>query len=179
MGKYRAGISRSSKRKKPPGKLGQKVLSASQKEAEAVNNSNSSTPDPVDFSTNINIDHQDTSTNIDQDTSTFSKKLKLDEDYIRENKSSACTDNLEWCYLLVDTRILIDIVDTIGSCPSCSEKINCYHNVNIKQGLAHSIELNCTKCDWVTSFTTSKQVERNIHIGEATKSPGSGKKPLM
>ena len=80
--------------------------------------------------------------------------------------------------MLVDTRILIDIVDTIGSCPSCSEKINFYHNVNIKQGLAHSIELYCTKCDWNTSFTTSKQVERNIHIGEATKSPGSGKKPF-
>ena len=72
----------------------------------------------------------------------------------------------------MDASILNDIVYTIGACPSCSEKIHFFHNIDVKKGLAHFIELSCTKCDWCTYFVTSKVVEENK--GE-TKSSGSGR----
>ena len=96
--KYRAGIKRSAKKKKPPGRKGKKD----------VNDSDS----VVDFST----------THTDENISTCSKKFKVDEDYIRQKRSTV-EDNSTWCYLMLDTRILNNIVDVIGSCPSCSEKI--------------------------------------------------------
>ena len=59
-----------------------------------------------------------------------------------------------------------------GASLSCSEKILYFHNIDVKKGLAHFIELSCTKCDCCTSFATSKEVE--IHKRE-TKSSGSGR----
>ena len=201
MAKYRVVIARSSRKKKPPGRNVVNKETVVNSNIENIVNSDidsscstpvvhivnseidSSSSTPIVHIVNSNIDNSNSTpvdfskTNIDQDTSTFSKKLKLDEEYIKENKSSTFTDKLEWCYLLFDTRILIDIVDTIGSCPSCSEKINFYHNINIKKGLAHFIELYCTKCDWNTSFATSKEVEKSMGGEIKSPGPGSGRNP--
>ena len=68
-------------------------------------------------------------TPVVEDVSTCSKKLKLDEQYIREKKLSTVKNKLEWCYLLLDTSVLNDIVDTIGACPSCSEKIHLFQDM--------------------------------------------------
>ena len=62
--KYRAGIKRSAKKKKPPGRKGKKD----------VNDSDS----VVDFST----------THTDGNISTCSKKFKVNEDYIRQKRST-------------------------------------------------------------------------------------------
>ena len=120
----------------------------------------------------IDIAVESSSTPVVEDVSTCSKKLKLDEQYIKEKKLSTDKNKLEWCYLVLDSSVLNDIVDTIGACPSCSGKIHFFHNIDVKEGLAHFIELSCTKCDWCTSFATSKEVEKNK--GE-TKSPESGR----
>ena len=155
MPKYRSVIKRSSKKKKP-GRWGN-----------VVNN------DETIVNNDIDIAVESSSTPVVEDVSTCSKKLKLDEQYIKEQKLSTVKKKLEWCYLPLDTSVLNDIVDTIGACPSCSEKIHFFHNIkDVKKGLAHFIELSCTKCDWCTSFATSKEVEKNK--GE-TKSPGSGR----
>ena len=138
MPKYRSVIKRSSKKKKPPGRWGN-----------VVNN-------------DIDIAVEFSSTPVVEDVSTCSKKLKLDEQHIKEKKLSTVENKLEWRYLLLDTSVLSDIVDTIGACPSCSEKIHFFHNIDVKKGL----------CDWCTSFATSKEVEKNK--GE-TKSPVSGR----
>ena len=146
--KYRADIKRSAKKKKPPGRKGKK----------GVNDSDS----VVDFST----------THTDEDISTCSKKFKVDEDYIRQ-KRSIVEDNSTWRYLMLHTRILNNIVDVIGSCPSCSEKSCVFHNMEGKRGLAHFLEFSCTKCDWCTTFSTSEEVKKsNINNEDTTKSPG-------
>ena len=136
MPKYRSVIKRSSKKKKRPGRWGN-----------VVNNV-------------IDIAVESSSTPVVEDVSTCSKKLKLDEQYIKEKKLNTVKNKLEWCYLLFDTSVLNDILDTIGACLSCSEKIHFFHNIDVKKGLAHFIELSCTKCDWCTSFATSKEVEK-------------------
>ena len=101
--KYRAGIKRDVKKKKPPGRQGKKDVN----DCDSV----------VDFST---------TQTTDEDISTCSKEFKVDEDYIKQKRSSIVEDNSTWCYLLLDTRILNNIVDVIGSCPSCSEKNLCF-----------------------------------------------------
>ena len=146
--KYRAGIKRSAKQKKPPGRKGKKD----------VNDSDS----VVDFST----------THTDENISTCLKKFKVDEDYIRQ-KRSIVEDNSTWCYLMLDTRILNNIVDVISSCPNCSEKICVFDNMEGKRGLAHFLEFSCTKCDWCTTFSTSEEVKKsNINNEDTTKSAG-------
>ena len=146
--KYRAGIKRSAKKKKPPGRKGEKDVN----DSDFV----------VDFST----------THTDENISTCSKKFKVDEDYIWQ-KRSIVEDNSTWCYLMLDTPILNNIVDVIGSCPSCSEKICVFHNMEGKRGLAHFFEFSCIKSDWCTTFSTSEEVKKsNINNEDTTKSPG-------
>ena len=87
--KNRAGIKTSANKKKPPERQGKK-----------------------------DVNDRTTTQTTDEDISTCSKKLKLDEDYIKKKRSSTLEDNSTWCYLLVDTRILNNIVDVVGSCPS-------------------------------------------------------------
>ena len=91
------------KKKKPPGRWGN-----------VVNN------DETIVNNDIGIAVESSSTLVVEDVSTCSKKLKLDEEYIKEQKLSTVENKLEWCYLLLDTSVLNDIVDTIGACPSCS-----------------------------------------------------------
>ena len=66
-----------------------------------------------------------------------------------------------WSYLLVDTRVFNDIIETVGSCPDCSSKVNLAHNMEAKNRLAHLQELSCWECDWTKSWT-SKKIEKNI-----------------
>ena len=104
------------------------------------------------------------------------QKFKVDADYIKQKRSSIVEDNSTLCYLLLDTRILNNIVDVIGNCPSCSEKICVFHNIEGKRGLAHFLELSCTKCDWCTTFSASEEVKTSKANNEdTTKSPGSGR----
>ena len=150
--KYRVSIKRGAKKKDPPGRQGEKDAN----DCDSV----------VGFST---------IQTTDEDISTCSKKFKVDEDYIKQKRSSIVEDNFTWCYLILDTRILNNVVDVIGRCPSCSEKIWVFHNIG-KRGLAHFLELSCTKCDWCTTFSTSEDVKRsNDNNEDITKSPGSGR----
>ena len=65
-------------------------------------------------------------------------------------------------YMLLDTRIL--------------NKIVCFRNIEGKRGLAHFIELPCTKCNWCTIFSTSEEAKTcNTNNEDTTKSPGSGR----
>ena len=121
MPKYRSGIKRSSKKKKPPGRWGNVVNND-----ETIVNNDETIVNNDETIVNINIDItvESTSTPVVEDVSTCSKKLKLDEQYIREKTLSTVKNKLEWCSLLLDTSVLNDIVDTIGACPSCSEKMS-------------------------------------------------------
>ena len=65
-------------------------------------------------------------------------------------------------YLLVDTRVFNDVIETVGSCPDCSSKVNLVHNMEAKNGLTHLLELSCLECDCTISFWTSKKIEKNI-----------------
>ena len=51
------------------------------------------------------------------------------------------------------------MVVVVGRCPSCCEKISVYHNMEQKRGLCHYLDLSCTKCDWTSSFSTSKEAK--------------------
>lgn len=145
--KYRYGISRSAKKKKPPGRHGKKHDSGT--DESIVDFSNTSTP---------------TTTEENENVSSCSKKLKVDEEFIKGKQSNLIEenlDNLAWCYLLFDIRVIRNMVDIIGRCPSCFEKISVFHNIDKKRGLAHFLELTCSNinCDWKTSFCTSNEVK--------------------
>ena len=142
--KYRATITRSTKKKKPPGRK--------RKEQ---------TVDMDGGSTTV----EESTTEVDeQERSTCSKKFKITRKQADEIKTQPPPDNLLmlWSYLLIDTRVFNDIIETIGSCPDCSSKVNLVHNMDAKNGLAHLLELSCLECDWTKSFWTSMKVDKNI-----------------
>ena len=64
--------------------------------------------------------------------------------------------------------MLSDIIDIIGSCSSCTTKIKFNHDtVDAKKGLAHFMNLSCTKCDWCATFTSSKELEKKNEVSKS------------
>ena len=61
--------------------------------------------------------------------------------------------------MLIDTRILKDVVNNIGAGPICSNKINLSSDLAKKQGLAFLLEFRCKRCHWNQKYYTSKQTE--------------------
>ena len=122
-------MARTSKKKKPPGRKRKEVS--------------------VDMDGGSLAVDESTAEVDEQDRSTCSKKLKLTQKQAEEIKTQPPPDNLLmlWSYLLVDTSIFNDIIETIGSCPDCSSKVNLVHNMEVKNGLAHLLELSCLECD--------------------------------
>ena len=64
--------------------------------------------------------------------------------------------------MLIDTRILKDVVSNIGACPICSNKINLSSDLAKKQGLAFlpylSFDVNV-----VTGIKSTTQVKKLKH----------------
>ena len=144
--KYRATITRNSKKKKPPGR---------KRKVQSVDMDKGSSAVTVDKPT----------TEVDeQEWSTCSKKIKITQKEAEKIKTQSPPDNLSmlWSYLLVDTRVFNDIIETVGSCPDCFSKVNSVHNMEAKNGLAHLLELSCLECDWTKSFWTSKKIEKTL-----------------
>ena len=147
-GKYRSKVRRSAKTRKPPGR--KQIIESNVDNCIAVDDESS-----VDFAAATTT----TGKTDDSDISTYSKKFKIDEGFIREKQSKVANDLYSWCYLLFDIRCILDMVDVVGRCPSCCEKISVYHNMEKKKGLCHYLDLSCTKCDWTSSFSTSKEAK--------------------
>ena len=144
--KYRATITRNSKKKKPPGR---------KRKVQSVDMDEGSSAVTVDEST----------TKVDeQERSTCSKKIKITQKEAEEIKTQSPPDNLSmlWSYLLVDTRVFNEITETVGSCPDCSSKVNLVHNMEAKNGLAHLLEVSCLECDWTKPFWTRQKIDKNI-----------------
>ena len=120
-GKYRSKVRRSAKKRKPGRK---QIIESNVDNCVAVGDESS-----VDFAaaatTTEKID--------DADISTCSKKFKIDEGFIREKQSIVANDLYSWCYLLFDIRCILDMVDVVGRCPSCCEKISVYHNMEKRE----------------------------------------------
>ena len=116
-GKYRSKVRRSAKKRKPPGR--KQIIERNVDNCIAVDDESS-----VEFAaattTTEKID--------DADICTCSKKFKIDKGFIREKQSIVDNDLYSWCYLLFDIRCILDMVDVVGRCPSCCEKISVYHN---------------------------------------------------
>lgn len=151
MAKYRISIGRHSKKKIPPGRKGKHVNTPSSSNIEEENQA-----------TTTMTDNDSTTTATDEIifNSTCAKKLKLDNP--KEKPSTTSKEQLDWCYLLFDTRVLGDIIDTIGSCPICAAKVYYFHNKDAKKGLAHFINISCTECDWDSTYSSSKEVQNEI-----------------
>ena len=91
-------------------------------------------------------------------------KLKITQKEAEEIRTQSQPDNLLmlWSYLLIDTRVFNDIIETVGSCPDCPSKVDSVHNMEAKNGQAHLQELSCLECDCTRSFWTSKKIDKNI-----------------
>ena len=78
---------------------------------------------------------------------------------------------MSWCYLIIDSRILKDIIDTIGTCPKCSSKVCFDHNVDDRRGLSHLLKLSCSncKCKWHKTFWTSNEVDNTVAVDRGRK----------
>ena len=72
---------------------------------------------------------------------------------------------------MIDSRILKDIIDTIGTCPKCSSKVCFDHNVDDRRGLSHLLKLSCSncKCKWHKIFWTSNEVDNTVAVDRGRK----------
>ena len=145
--KYRRSISRSAKKKRPPGRKRKEPSIDMEVESSEVLDASSTTT---------------TEDDEQHEQSTCFKKLKLDEkdDNMNERQNLPVKLFFIWCYLLIDTRIFQEIIDLIGSCPECSSKVRFVHDVESKRGLSHLLNLSCLCCDWTKIFWTSSEVEK-------------------
>ena len=67
-------------------------------------------------------------------------------------------------FILIDTRILKDVVSNIGACPICSNKTNLSSDLGKKQGLAFLLEFRCECCHWNQKYYTSKHTETSKYM---------------
>ena len=101
--------------------------------------------------------------------SSSSKKLNPKETLLTPSNSNEVShhnetshEGLPECFMLIDTRILKDVVSNIGACPICSNKINLSSDLAKKQGLAFlpylSFDVNV-----VTGIKSTTQVKKLKH----------------
>ena len=95
--------------------------------------------------------------------SSSSKKLNPKETLLTPSNSNEVShhnetahEGLPECFMLIDTRILKDVVSNVGACPICSNKINLSSDLAKKQGLAFLLEFRCECCHWNQKYYTSK-----------------------
>ena len=98
--------------------------------------------------------------------SSSSKKLNAKQTLLIPSNSNEVShhnetahERLPECFMLIDTRILKDVVSNTGTCPICSNKINLSSDLAKKQGLAFLLEFRCERCHWNQKYYTSKQTE--------------------
>ena len=83
------------------------------------------------------------------------KKLRESSIHIENSEQSS--------YLLIDMDIYSQIVNIIGSCPSCESKnISFIINPVKKKGLSSCLEFSCQNCsEWTKEIYTSKELKNN------------------
>ena len=86
----------------------------------------------VDTSSNEGYFPISTAASTDECDSICSKKLKLDEERIKNEPTTIAKNQLVWCYLPFDIRVLSYIVDTKCSSPSCAAEIKLTRDIDAK-----------------------------------------------
>ena len=83
------------------------------------------------------------------------KKLRRSSIHIENSEQSSC--------LLIDMDIFSQIINIIGSCPSCeSNNISFIINPVKKKGLSSCLEFSCQNCsEWTKEICTSKELHNN------------------
>ena len=63
-------------------------------------------------------------------------------------------------YVFMNTDILLNIVEMIGTCPERHSKVKCHHDDSAtkKKGLAHVFVVTCCSCPWYHDLYTSKEI---------------------
>ena len=176
--KYRSEVRRHARKKKPPGRRKHTTDISSTTESISVSDgapmetvtvlttlSSVTTTTSAATGATITIPLPDfmvtavASPLLQTQTSTSAKKLDLDAS-IKIKVDESEVDGIPTCYLFMDTSILLDLVELIGTCPVCyrKTKVKLRHDIEKKKGLAHFITLSCVKCNWSKTFATSKTV---------------------
>lgn len=92
------------------------------------------------------------------------------------------------CYLIVNSKLLINLLSMIGKCPECYDFLDFEHLISRKQGLSNFFDILCKKCGWNFKFCTSNKIknektgtnnyEINIRAVMASRENGMGHKGL-
>ena len=61
--------------------------------------------------------------------------------------------------------MLSQIVDMIGKCPNCHEKVTISNDPRKKKGFSHLLILSCLKCDWKEEVYSSSKIQNNEKAG--------------
>ena len=66
-------------------------------------------------------------------------------------------EELPECFMMIDARILKDVVSNIGACTIWSNKISVSSDLAKKQWIAFLLEFRRERCHWDQKYYTSKQ----------------------
>ena len=90
----------------------------------------------------------------------------------KKTENDLCTDTEEPSNLtsfhdiLIDSRILENILSAVGCCPLCkSTQLKFSNNISMKKGLANYIEITCTSCDYFYSTYSSNRIDKPKQSG--------------
>ena len=93
----------------------------------------------------------------DFDNSASAKKLKL-------SKADDCKSNDD-CVILFNLTMLTQMVDMIGKCPNCNEKITISHDLKNARGFSQLLIVSCLKCKWTHKTYSSSKIQNNEKAG--------------
>ena len=66
-------------------------------------------------------------------------------------------------YVLFDTNIFINLINSIGKCEKCGCNVNTIHQLQEKRGFCHSFKIVCvnSNCKWFKYCLTSEEVKKD------------------
>lgn len=90
-----------------------------------------------------------------EETPRSSKQLRLEAIQEKEEQLEESTNY----YVFTNFTVLEEIVNQVGSCPDCQQKVKIENMLEKRMGYAHTLKLQCKVCSWQSSHYTSKTVE--------------------
>eukprot|EP00112_Aurelia_sp_Birch-Aquarium-sp1_P019844 Seg4999.1 transcript_id=Seg4999.1/GoldUCD/mRNA.D3Y31 product="hypothetical protein" protein_id=Seg4999.1/GoldUCD/D3Y31 len=99
----------------------------------------------------------DVNESADLGDSASAKKLKV-------SKEDECKSSDD-CVILFNFIMLKQIVDMIGRCPNCYEKVMISYDLKKKKGFSQLLILSCLKCEWTEDVNSSNKIQNNEKAG--------------
>ena len=71
-----------------------------------------------------------------------------------EDENDESTNDLQDYFLMVNIKHLVNIIKTVGHCPSCLGRVKLQNQLQFRMGFACKLNLSCYQCKWEQDIYT-------------------------